>query len=258
VWPNRAIHNNKQEHEVSWRRRQVLHNERVEQANQENADTMNEIRIYQIGGDTLNDKKVILAAMDKLDTYAKTKREITESEQKQKNTMKIQMKRAMAQKAKAKDSRKTITTASQESQILARLTMVNMIGMTVGTILAQISSRGIMTTAKVTKQNLIVTRRWISKENPTRKPSSLRASHIPTKSGHNQILWPFGDSESDKESDNLSVISADFYFNSDDNGEHNGAILMTSDAADTGIHPITGISMPGTNGTITATSCLID
>ncbi len=120
---------------------------------------MNEIRIYQIGGDTLNDKKVILAAMDKLDTYAKTKREITESEQKQKNTMKIQMKRAMAQKAKAKDSRKTITTASQESQILARLTMVNMIGMTVGTILAQISSRGIMTTAKVTKQNLIVTRR---------------------------------------------------------------------------------------------------
>jgi hypothetical protein len=45
--------------------------------------------------------------------------------------MKMRKKRAMAQKAKAKSSRKAITTASQESQILARLTMVNMIGTTV-------------------------------------------------------------------------------------------------------------------------------
>jgi hypothetical protein len=34
-------------HEVSWKRRRVLHNERVEQENQENADTLNEIRIRQ-------------------------------------------------------------------------------------------------------------------------------------------------------------------------------------------------------------------
>jgi hypothetical protein len=54
------------------------------------------------------------------------------------------------------------------------------------------------------------------------------------------------------------VISADFYFNSNDDEEHHGAILMTSDAADTDIHPITVISMPGTNGTIKSTSCLID
>jgi hypothetical protein len=47
------------------------------------------------------------------------------------------MKKAMAQKAKAKDSRKAITMASQESQFLPRLTMVNMIGTTVRTILAQ-------------------------------------------------------------------------------------------------------------------------
>ena len=65
-------------------------------------------------------------------------------------------------------------------------------------------------------------------------------------------------SESDKESDNQSVISADFYFNSDDDEEHHKAILMTSDAADTDIHPITIISMPSTKGTIKATSCLIN
>ncbi len=52
--------------------------------------------------------------------------------------------------------------------------------------------------------------------------------------------------------------SADFYFNSDDDEEHHRAILMTSDAANTNIHPITVISMPGTNVTIKATSCLID
>jgi hypothetical protein len=33
---------------------------------------------------------------------------------------------------------------------------------------------------------------------------------------------------------------------------------MTSDAADTNIHPITVISMPGAKGMIKATSCLID
>jgi hypothetical protein len=54
------------------------------------------------------------------------------------------------------------------------------------------------------------------------------------------------------------VISADFYFDSDDKEEHHGAILMTSDASDTDIHPITVISMPGANGTIKATLCLID
>jgi hypothetical protein len=42
-------------------------------------------------------------------------------------------------------------------------------------------------------------------------------------------------SKSDTESDNQSVISADFYFNSNDDEEHHGAILMTSDAADTNI-----------------------
>jgi hypothetical protein len=65
-------------------------------------------------------------------------------------------------------------------------------------------------------------------------------------------------SESDKESDNQSVISADFYFNSDDDEEHHGPILMMSDTAATDIHPITIISMPGAKGTIKATSCLID
>jgi hypothetical protein len=66
------------------------------------------------------------------------------------------------------------------------------------------------------------------------------------------------DSESDKGSYNQSVISADFYFDSDDKEECHGAILMTSDASDTDIHPITVISMPGANETIKATLCLID
>jgi hypothetical protein len=34
------------------------------------------LEYVKLGGDTLNDKKAILAAMDKLDTYAKMKREI--------------------------------------------------------------------------------------------------------------------------------------------------------------------------------------
>ncbi len=69
---------------------------------------------------------------------------------------------------------------------------------------------------------------------------------------------PLENSESDKESDNQSVISAYFYFNSDDGEEHHRAILMTSDAVDTNIHPITVMSMPGAKGTNKATSCLID
>jgi hypothetical protein len=64
---------------------------------------------------------------------------------------------------------------------------------------------------------------------------------------------PLEDSESDKGSHNQSVISAGFYFDSDDNEEHQGAILMTSDASDTNIHHITVISMPGANGMIKAT-----
>ncbi len=82
------------------------------------------------------------------------------------------MKRAMAQKAKAKDSRKALTTASQESQILARHMMVNA---TVQTILAQRSSRGTTTAVKVTKLNLIVTRRCFSRENSTRKTTSFES-----------------------------------------------------------------------------------
>jgi hypothetical protein len=34
----------------------------------------------KVSGDTLHDKKAVLAAMDKLDTYAKMNREIAESE----------------------------------------------------------------------------------------------------------------------------------------------------------------------------------
>jgi hypothetical protein len=99
--------------------------------------------------------------------------------------MKMQIKRVMAQKAKAKDSRKAITTASQENQILARLTMVNMI-------LAQRSSRGTMTAAKVTELNLMVTRRHLSKEIPTRKPTSFESkSHSDQKQTQSIImtLW---------------------------------------------------------------------
>jgi hypothetical protein len=102
------------------------------------------------------------------------------------------MKRAMAQKAKAKDSRKAITMASQESQILARLAMVNMIGMTLQTILSLRSSRGTLTAAKVTKLNLMVTRRQLSRENPTRKPTSFKSkSHFNQKQTQSFImtLW---------------------------------------------------------------------
>jgi hypothetical protein len=51
--------------------------------------------------------------------------------------MKMRKKRAMSQKAKANDSGKATTMASQESQTLARLMMVNTIGATVKTILPQ-------------------------------------------------------------------------------------------------------------------------
>jgi hypothetical protein len=43
------------------------------------------LEYVKLGGDTLNNKKAILAAIDKFDTYAKMNKEIAESEQKQKN-----------------------------------------------------------------------------------------------------------------------------------------------------------------------------
>jgi hypothetical protein len=43
------------------------------------------LEYVKLGGDTLNDKNVILAAIDKLGIYAKTNREIAESERKKKN-----------------------------------------------------------------------------------------------------------------------------------------------------------------------------
>ncbi len=113
----------------------------------------------------------------------------------------------------------------------------------------------------MTKLNLMVTRRQLSKENPTRKPTSFESkSHSNQKRTQSIImtLWRIQKSESDEESDNQSVISADFYFISEDDDEDHGAILLTSDAADTNIHLITVISMPGTNGMIRATSCLIN
>jgi hypothetical protein len=119
------------------------------------------LEYINLSGDTLNDKKAILAgAMDKLDTYAKINKAFAESKQKQKNNNeKMQMKRAMTQKAKSKDGRKATAMASQKCQIFARLTMVNMIGATVKTILAQISSRRTTTAVKVTKPRPMVTRR---------------------------------------------------------------------------------------------------
>ena len=103
------------------------------------------------------------------------------------------MKKAMAQKAKAKDSRKAITTASQESQILARLTMVNMTGATVQKILAQRISNGTATTVKVTKLNLMVTRRQLSRENPTRKPTSFKSKSHSNQKQTQSIIRPFGE-----------------------------------------------------------------
>jgi hypothetical protein len=44
------------------------------------------LEYVELGGDTLNDKKAIAAAMDKLDTFAKMNRKIAELEQKQKNS----------------------------------------------------------------------------------------------------------------------------------------------------------------------------
>ncbi len=60
------------------------------------------LEYIKLGGDTLNNKKVILAAMDKLDTYAKMNREITESEQKQKNSNENVNKKSNGSKGKGK------------------------------------------------------------------------------------------------------------------------------------------------------------
>ncbi len=46
------------------------------------------LEYVKVSGDSLNNKKVILAAMDKLDTYAKMNSEFAESEQKQENNNK--------------------------------------------------------------------------------------------------------------------------------------------------------------------------
>ena len=43
------------------------------------------LEYIKLGGDTFNNKKAILVANDKLDTYAKMNREIAELDQKQRN-----------------------------------------------------------------------------------------------------------------------------------------------------------------------------
>jgi hypothetical protein len=64
--------------------------------------------------------------------------------------MTLQMKRAMAQKTKAKDSRKATTTrASQKSQIFASVTRVNTIAATAQTMSTQGSSRGTMIAVRI-------------------------------------------------------------------------------------------------------------
>ena len=60
----------------------------------------------KLGGDTLNNKKAILAAMDKLDTYPKMNREIAELEQKQKNSNENANKKSNDSKGKGKGQQK--------------------------------------------------------------------------------------------------------------------------------------------------------
>jgi hypothetical protein len=145
-----------------------------------------------------------------LDTYAKINREIAELEQKQKNGN--ENTNEMAQKAKANDSRKAIMTASQESQIRARLTMVNMIDTTVQTILTQRSSRGTTTVAKVTKLNLMVTRRQLSRENLTRKPTTFESKSNSNQKRTQSIIMTLRRIQNLIKTVTMSVISADFYF----------------------------------------------
>ncbi len=145
-----------------------------------------------------------------MDTYAKINREIAELEQKQKNGN--ENTNEMAQKAKANDSRKAIMTASQESQIRARLTMVNMIDTTVQTILTQRSSRGTTTVAKVTKLNLMVTRRQLSRENLTRKPTTFESKSNSNQKRTQSIIMTLRRIQNLIKTVTMSVISADFYF----------------------------------------------
>ncbi len=64
------------------------------------------LEYVKLGGDTLNDKKTILAAWDKLDTYAKMNREIPESEQKQKNSNENANEKSDGSKGKGKGQQK--------------------------------------------------------------------------------------------------------------------------------------------------------
>jgi hypothetical protein len=64
------------------------------------------LEYVKLGGDTLKDKKAIIAAMDKLDTYAKMNREIAELEQKQKNGNENANEKSDGSKSKGKGQQK--------------------------------------------------------------------------------------------------------------------------------------------------------
>ncbi len=64
------------------------------------------LEYIKLGGDTLNNKKVILAAMCKLDTYANMNREKAELEEKQKNNNENANEKSNGSKGKSKGQQK--------------------------------------------------------------------------------------------------------------------------------------------------------
>jgi hypothetical protein len=64
------------------------------------------LHYVKLGRDTLNNKKAILVAMDKLDTYAKMNREITESDQKKNNNNENMNGKSNGSKGKGKQQHK--------------------------------------------------------------------------------------------------------------------------------------------------------
>jgi hypothetical protein len=204
-------------------------------------------------------KRPVLAVMDKLDTYAKMKREIAESEQKQKNSKKNANEKSKVSKGKGKGQQKGNNNGkSRESNQYM-------------THDGQHDWRNCPNNpcSKKFKGNNNNSKNDKAKSDGDMKMTIKGKSNQEAHFIQEQVTFqpkvdtinyhdPLENSESDKERDNQSMISAEYYFNSDDDEEHHGAISMTSDASDTNIHPITVISMLCTNGTIKATSCLID
>ncbi len=129
------------------------------------------LEYVKLGGDTLNNKKVILAARDELSTYAKMNREIAELEQKQKNNNENASVKSDGSKGNCKGQQKGNNNDKSRELNPCKTHDGQHDWHNCPNNPCSKKFKGKMTAVKVTKPRPMVTRRRLSRESPTRKPT---------------------------------------------------------------------------------------